>query len=100
MHRGLAACALVIHGVAARIPAVGVQLLRHVYGLTPAEIQVVLAMAEGDTLKRYAERRCISRNTAASQLKSAFAKTGLRRQSDLVRWMLMSGAALQPRAYR
>ena len=92
----LAACALVIHGGQTRIPAVGRQLLRHVYGLTPAEVQVALAMAEGETLKRYAERRRISRNTAASQLKSAFQKTGLRRQSELVRWLLSSGAALQP----
>lgn len=92
----LAACALVIHGVAARIPAVGLQLLRHVYGLTPAEVQVALAMAEGETLKRYADRRRISRNTAASQLKRAFDKTGLRRQSELVRWLLLSGATLRP----
>lgn len=94
--RSLAACALVIHGGRPCIPAVGAELLRHVYGLTPAEVQVALAMAKGETLKCYAERRHISRNTAASQLKSAFQKTGLRRQSELVRWLLSSGAALQP----
>jgi DNA-binding CsgD family transcriptional regulator len=88
----LAACAVVVHGGTSRIPTVGPQLLRHLYGLTPAEIQVVLALAEGYTLKRYAERRGISRNTVASQLKSAFSKTGLRRQSELVRWLLLCGA--------
>jgi DNA-binding CsgD family transcriptional regulator len=94
--RRLAACALVVHGVASRIPSVGLQLLRHVYRLTPAEVQVALAVAEGETLKGYAERRRISRNTAASQLKRAFDKTGLRRQSELVRWLLLSGAMLRP----
>jgi len=92
----LAACALVIHGVASRVPTLGLQLLRHVYGLTPAEVQVALAIAEGETIKSYAERRRISVNTVSSQLKRAFEKTGLRRQSELVRWLLLSGAALQP----
>lgn len=94
--RRLAACALVVHGVASRIPSIGPQLLRHVYGLTPAEVRVAVAMAEGETLKGYAERRRISRNTAASQLKRAFEKTGLRRQSELVRWLLLSEAMLRP----
>jgi DNA-binding CsgD family transcriptional regulator len=83
----LAACALLIHGSASRTSTLAPQLLRHVYGLTPAEVQVVLAIAEGDTLKRYAQRRGISRHTAANQLKRAFEKTGMRRQSELVRWM-------------
>jgi DNA-binding CsgD family transcriptional regulator len=94
------ACALVVHGVASRIPTLGVQLLRHVYGLTPAEVQVALAIAEGETIKRYAERRRVSPNTVSSQLKRAFEKTGLKRQSELVRWLLLSGATLQPGATR
>ena len=98
--RGLAACALVIHGVASRIPTVGPQLLRHVYGLTPAEVQVATAIAEGETLNQYAERRGISRNTATSQLKRAFDKTGLKRQSELVRWLLLSGTTSMPRTSR
>ena len=96
--RDFAACALVIHGVATGIPTIGLQLLQHTYGLTPAEVKVAVAIAEGETIKRYAERRRISRNTAASQLKSAFDKTGLRRQSELVRWLLQGGATLRPGA--
>jgi DNA-binding CsgD family transcriptional regulator len=96
----LAACALVVHGVASRIPTVGLQLLRHVYGLTPAEVKVARAIAEGETINSYAERNRLSRNTVASQLKRAFDKTGLKRQSDLVRWLLMSGAMLQPETPR
>jgi len=94
----LASCAVVIEGGAAPIPAVGAKLLRHVYGLTPAEVQVALAIAEGDTIKAYADRRGISRNTAASQLKRAFEKTGLRRQSELVRWLLQCGTTRRPGA--
>lgn len=93
----LAACALIIHGTASRAPTLGVQLLRHVYGLTPAEVQVVLAIADGDTLKSYAERRGISKHTAANQLKRAFEKTGMRRQSDLVRWLLQWDAPALPK---
>jgi DNA-binding CsgD family transcriptional regulator len=96
-HR-FAACALVVYGGSSPVPTVGLQILRHVYGLTPAEVQVVLAIAEGDSIKHYADRRGISRNTAASQLKRAFDKTGLRRQSEIVRWLLLYGAARLPGA--
>jgi DNA-binding CsgD family transcriptional regulator len=88
-----AACALVVHGGTSVVPSIGPQLLRHVYGLTPAEVQIARAIAEGRTLKEYAERRRISRNTAASQLKRVFEKTGLKRQSELVRWLLLCGAS-------
>ncbi len=95
----LAACALVVHGAASRIiPSAGLQLLRHVYGLTPAEVKVALAIAEGETIRTYAERHGLSRNTVAAQLKRAFDKTGLRRQSELVRWLLQCGAGLRPGA--
>ena len=93
-----AACAVVVHGVAACIPSVGLHLLQHVYGLTPAEVKVARAIAEGETISGFAERQGVSRNTVASQLKRAFDKTGLKRQSELVRWLLLSGAALLPGA--
>lgn len=92
----LAACALVIHSTAEPDSTLVPQLLRHVYGLTPAEIQVVLALAGGETLKQYAERRGISRNTATYQLKRAFDKTGIRRQSALVRWVLLKARSGAP----
>jgi DNA-binding CsgD family transcriptional regulator len=96
----LAACALVIYGGDSVLPSVGPQLLQHVYGLTPAEIQIASAIAEGQTVKGYAERRRISRNTAASQLKRVFDKTGLKRQSELVRWLLLCGASREAGAAR
>ena len=98
--RRVPTCALVVHGVTSRIPTLGLQLLRHFYGLTPAEVRVAHAIAEDETLKRYAERRGISRNTAASQLKRAFEKTGLKRQSELLMWLLLSGTTFQSRTTR
>jgi DNA-binding CsgD family transcriptional regulator len=95
----VAECALVIHGDRTPIPSVGAQLLRHVYGLTHAEVQIALAIADGETPKAYAERRGISKNTVATQLKSAFSKTGLKRQSELVRWLLLCGAVRRPGAF-
>lgn len=95
-----AACALVMHGEASVVPKIGPQLLQHIYGLTPAEVQIARAMAEGRTVREYAERRGISRNTAASQLKRVFEKTGLKRQSELVRWLLLCGATRKPGATR
>jgi len=95
-----AACALVIQGSASDLPSIGPQLLRHAYGLTAAEVQIASAIAEGQTVKEYAEHRRISRNTAASQLKRVFGKTGLKRQSELVRWLLLCGASRKSGAAR
>lgn len=96
INQSVAACALIVHGPASLVPPVGPELLRQLYRLTPAEVKIAIAIAEGQTVKQYAEQRAISRNTAASQLKGVFAKTGLRRQSDLVRWLLQCGAIRRP----
>ncbi len=47
-----AACALVIQGSASVLPSIGPQLLRHVYGLTAAEVQIASAIAEGQTARQ------------------------------------------------
>ena len=59
--------------------------LERAYGLTPAETRVALHLADGGTVAGYAEAGGLSVGTVRSQLKSIFAKTGARRQSDLVR---------------
>jgi DNA-binding CsgD family transcriptional regulator len=61
------------------------------FGLTPAEAQLLLALSHGQSLKDYSEEAQVSQNTARTQLRSIFAKTNTSRQSDLVR--LMSGLA-------
>jgi DNA-binding CsgD family transcriptional regulator len=60
-------------------------LLRDLYGLTPAEAKLAIAVAAGATLREYAERRRISVGTTRYQMKQVLGKTGCRRQTDLVR---------------
>lgn len=54
------------------------------YGLTPAEARLVEALLGGETVAEYAERAGVSANTAKTQLKRVFAKTGCGRQAELV----------------
>lgn len=59
-------------------------LLRKIFALTPAEAEVAVAMARGESLKALATRRGVSHETIKSQLKQIFSKTGATRQSELV----------------
>jgi DNA-binding CsgD family transcriptional regulator len=63
-------------------PAAG--LLSRIFGLTAAEAKLASIIAEGTTLEVAAEELGIARETARSQLKAVFAKTGTHRQADLV----------------
>lgn len=58
------------------------------YGLSPAEAKLAVMIAEGCSLEEAADRLSVSINTVRSQLKSVFAKTGTRRQSELVAMLL------------
>lgn len=62
--------------------------LRLRYGLTPAEARLAWEIVRGGGRKAAAESRGISVATARSQLTSIFDKTGVRRQSELVRLLL------------
>ena len=53
------------------------------HGLTPAEAEVVLQLAFGRSPREIADHRQASVHTVRNQIKSALAKTGLRRQSEL-----------------
>lgn len=64
------------------------QRLRQRYGLTPAEATLAWEIVRGGGRKTAAESRGISVATARSQLTSIFDKTGVRRQSELVRLFL------------
>ena len=55
-----------------------------VYDLSPAEGRLVALLVAGYRLTEAASRAGISLNTAKTQLKSAFARTGFTRQTDLV----------------
>jgi DNA-binding CsgD family transcriptional regulator len=54
------------------------------FRLTPAEAQIALGIAGGETLAAVAKGRGLSVSTARTQLKSVFAKTGTHRQAELV----------------
>ncbi|WP_232822977.1 helix-turn-helix transcriptional regulator [Oceanibium sediminis] len=75
-------------------------ILRCLFDMTPAEADVARSLTAGLSLDETAEELGISRNTARAHLRSIFAKSGIRRQTELVRLMLSSAAMLSatPRA--
>lgn len=60
------------------------------YSLTPAEIRLAVELASGRDLEGAARVLNVAHSTAKSTLKAVFAKTGCRRQADLVRLLLSS----------
>ena len=60
------------------------QVLRDLFGLTPAEARLAAVLAGGETLVNAARLIGIAHNTAKVQLRSVFAKTGVHRQAQLV----------------
>jgi len=58
------------------------------FGLTPAEARVAGYLAQGITPKEVAATCGVSLCTVRTQIRTVFAKTGVRRQSDLVRLLL------------
>jgi DNA-binding CsgD family transcriptional regulator len=62
-------------------------VLRQMFALTPAEARVAVAVADGLSLADVAERHAIKEETVRGQLKDVFAKLGVRRQSELARFV-------------
>ncbi len=71
------------------------QTLEIMYRMTPAEAQLTEALVNGQSLKHYADSRCVSMNTVRTQLKAVTAKTGTKRQADLVRIVLTGPAVFR-----
>jgi DNA-binding CsgD family transcriptional regulator len=61
-----------------------IDLLQRHYGLAPAEARLVLHLVAGETLRSAAVKLGITYETARSQLKRVFNKTGTCRQAELV----------------
>lgn len=59
-----------------------------IFGLTKAEAKLTLAIVNGMTASEYADQNGVSINTAYSQIKEVLAKTGTRRQAELVKLVL------------
>ena len=60
------------------------QSLRQVFRLSPAEAAIAIALAAGVDLHEISEARNVKLNTLRSQIASIMAKTGTRRQAELV----------------
>jgi DNA-binding CsgD family transcriptional regulator/PAS domain-containing protein len=70
------------------------ELLRRLFGLTRMEAQLAMLLTEGLTLDEAAEKMDVRRNTARTHLRSIFCKTGVTRQTMLVRLLLNSVISL------
>lgn len=69
-------------------------IAKKLFNLTPAETALSIALSNGLSLEEAAESLGIKRNTARAHLRSIFSKTGVRRQTELVRIFLNSVASL------
>jgi DNA-binding CsgD family transcriptional regulator len=70
------------------------ELVRRLFGLTRMEAALALLLADGLTLDEAAEKMDVRRNTARTHLRSIFCKTGVTRQTMLVRLLLNSVISL------
>lgn len=67
-----------------------VRLAQELFHLTGAETMLAIQLANGLSLEEAAAQLNIKRNTARAHLRSIFSKTGVRRQTELVRIFLNS----------
>ncbi|MBC8650848.1 helix-turn-helix transcriptional regulator [Pseudomonas sp. MTM4] len=69
-------------------------IARQLFGFTPSETALVIELANGLSLEEAAHSLGIRRNTARAHLRAIFSKTGVRRQTELVRIILNSVVSL------
>ena len=67
---------------------ISVNNLVSVYKLTPSEAEVAISIANGHSIEDIARTSHHSAHTIRSQLKSTFRKTGVSRQSELIKLLL------------
>lgn len=67
---------------------------KQLFNLTKAETALAMELTNGLSLEEAAEALNIRRNTARAHLRSIFSKTGVRRQTELVRILLNSVVVL------
>jgi DNA-binding CsgD family transcriptional regulator len=75
---------------------ISIENLVSVYSLTPSESQVAISLANGHSIDEIAASWHHSAHTIRSQLKSVFRKTGVSRQSELIK-LLLTGPFAQRR---
>jgi DNA-binding CsgD family transcriptional regulator len=79
-----------------RCAEVETDFLCDLFGLTPVEAAVTHQLASGLSLEAAGEALQISRNTVRAHLRSIFSKSGITRQTELMRLVLNSAAVLAP----
>ena len=62
--------------------------------LTPAETRLAIALFKGQSVEAYAKEAWISINTARWHVKQIYAKTGVKRQTELIRILLKATARI------
>jgi DNA-binding CsgD family transcriptional regulator len=67
------------------------ELLRQLYGLTPAEARVAIQVGMGKSPREVSDELGIAWNTVRFQLRQVFEKMNVRRQSELTRVLLSLG---------
>jgi DNA-binding CsgD family transcriptional regulator len=67
-----------------QVPTLPSQAFARLYGLTPAELRVVLAVAQGLGALKAAQMLGLRERTVRTHLQSIFAKTGTTRQTELL----------------
>jgi DNA-binding CsgD family transcriptional regulator/PAS domain-containing protein len=77
-------------------PLVPAEALARLFSLTLAEVDVLLALADGRSLQGVADVLGIAHSTAKSHLLKIFQKTGTSRQADLVRLVMGSSPQIAP----
>jgi DNA-binding NarL/FixJ family response regulator len=70
--------------------------VRRLYGLTEAEARVVAALTLGEAVKQIAVAHEVRVSTVRAQVRTIFEKTGVHRQTDLVRLALQGREAQAP----
>jgi len=90
LHAPLRGAALVIIADAGSSVAPQPAVLVRLFGLTPAEAELAALMGQGLDLDDASAALGITKNTAKAHLRMVFSKTGVNRQSELVRLLLRS----------
>lgn len=67
------------------------------YGLTASEVRVCLELTRGVSVPELTDVLGVGASTVKTHLKHIFAKTGVTRQSDLIRLMAMSTPPVRPK---
>lgn len=80
---------LLLIAEAANLSIPNADLLRLLYDLTPAEGRLARGLLNGHAVETIASNHNVSEGTVRTQLKAVFAKTGVKRQPELIR--LLSG---------